>query len=133
MSTAHVVTRKRRASAVTMLVLGGGFAVASLIGNHGNPVAIVPLAVVVAALTLVFSLAHRSQTDLGAITGDVPDERQRTISLRAASVAGSIVAMALIIATMVSMAQGHFGEPWIWFCALGGVSYLVAILVFRDK
>lgn len=87
----------------------------------------------VAALTLVFSLAHRSQTDLGAITGDVPDERQRTISLRAASVAGSVVAMALIIATMVSMAQGHFGEPWIWFCALGGVAYLVALLVFRNR
>ena len=133
MSTARAVTRKRWSSAATMLVLGGGFVVASLVGNHGDVVAVVPLAIVLAALTVVFSLAHRSRSDLGAITGDVPDERQRTISLRAASVAGSIVAMALIIATMVSMAQGHFGEPWIWFCALGGVAYLVAILAFRNK
>jgi len=34
---------------------------------------------------------------------------------------------------MVSMAQGHFGAPWIWFCALGGVTYPIAILALRNR
>lgn len=133
MNTSRVNTTKRWTSAATMLVLGSGLVVALLIGSNGDFVVVLPLTVVVLACTLIFGLAHRSHTDIGAVTGDVADERQRTISLRAAAVSGSIVAMALIIATMVSMAQGHFGAPWIWFCVLGGVTYPVAILALRNR
>jgi Carboxymuconolactone decarboxylase family len=40
---------------------------------------------------------------------------------------------AIIIASLVELAQGHDVGPYGWLTAIGGIAYLAAIIVFRIR
>jgi hypothetical protein len=75
-------------------------------------------------------LAGRSETIRG-LRGDGRDERFAQIDLRATAVAGLVLIVTLIVAGLTEIAQGHSGSPYTWLCAIGGLSYALAVALFR--
>ena len=43
------------------------------------------------------------------------------------------VLIAVIIAFLVELARGHSGAPYGWLAAVGGVTYIAAVIVFRIR
>jgi hypothetical protein len=74
----------------------------------------------------------RSETIRG-LRGDGRDERFRQIDIHATALAGLAVIRAIIIAFMVELARGHSGSPYAWLGAIAGLTYLVAVIVFRIR
>jgi hypothetical protein len=74
----------------------------------------------------------RSETIRG-LRGDGRDERFRRIDIHATALAGLAVIIAIIIAFVIEMARGHSGSPYTWLGAIGGLTYLVAIIIFRIR
>ncbi len=85
---------------------------------------------IMAAMGAVFLFGGRSETIRG-LRGDGRDERFRQMDIHATAFAGTVVIAAIIIAFVVSLAQGHDGGSYTWLGAVGGVSYLVAIVTLR--
>jgi hypothetical protein len=74
----------------------------------------------------------RSETIRG-LRGDGRDERFRKIDIHATALAGLAVILAIIAASIVELARGHSPGPYGWLAALGAVTYLVAVAVFRIR
>ncbi len=72
----------------------------------------------------------RSETIRG-LRGDGRDERFREIDIHATAVAGLAVITAVIVAFVVEIARGRNAAPYTWLGAIGGLAYLIAIIVFR--
>ena len=77
-------------------------------------------------------LGGRSETIRG-LRGDGRDERFRMIDIHATALAGLAVITAVIVAFIVELAKGHNGNPYGWLGAIGGLTYIVAIVVFRIR
>jgi hypothetical protein len=77
-------------------------------------------------------LGGRSETIRG-LRGDGRDERFRMIDIHATALPGLAVILAIIVAFIVELARGHSGNPYGWLGAIGGLTYLVAIIVFRIR
>jgi hypothetical protein len=65
------------------------------------------------------------------LRGDGRDERFRQIDVHATACAGMAVITAVIVAFVVELARGQDGSPYAWLGAIGGVAYLVAVVVLR--
>jgi hypothetical protein len=124
----QAVTRSKWFLPLFSLALGGGVFAASSLGGHPGAGAI-SLAVM-AGFGLLVLLAGRSETVRG-LRGDGHDERFAQIDLRATAVAGLVLIIALIVSWLVQIAQGHSGSPYDWLCAIGGLSYGLAVAFFR--
>lgn len=74
----------------------------------------------------------RSETIRG-LRGDGRDERFRQIDIGATALAGLAVILAIIVAFIVELARGHTGAPYGWLAAIGGVTYIAAVIVFRIR
>jgi hypothetical protein len=74
----------------------------------------------------------RSETIRG-LRGDGRDERFRMIDIHATALAGLAVILAIIVAFIVELAKEHTGSPYGWLGAIGGITYLAAIIVFRIR
>jgi hypothetical protein len=85
---------------------------------------------ILAGFGLFILLAGRSETIRG-LRGDGRDERFAQIDLRATAVAGLVLIVTLIVAGLTEIAQGHSGSPYTWLCAIGGLSYALAVALFR--
>ena len=72
----------------------------------------------------------RSETVRG-LRGDGRDERFRQIDIHATALAGIVVLSAIIVAFIVEVARGHEGTPYSWLGAIGGPSYLLAVIRLR--
>jgi hypothetical protein len=77
-------------------------------------------------------LGGRSETIRG-LRGDGRDERFRQIDIHASALAGLAVISAIIVAFIIELARGHSGNPYGWLGAIGGLTYVVAIVVFRMR
>ena len=72
----------------------------------------------------------RSETIRG-LRGDGRDERFRQIDIQATALAGIVVLSVIIVAFIVEVARGHDGAPYTWLGAIGGLSYLLAVVALR--
>jgi hypothetical protein len=72
----------------------------------------------------------RSETIRG-LRGDMRDERFQRIDIHATAFAGTAVITAIIVAVLVELARGHDGNPYGWLGAIGGLSYLAAVIFMR--
>jgi len=72
----------------------------------------------------------RSETIRG-LRGDGRDERFRQIDIQATALAGIVVLSVIIVAFIVEVARGHDGAPYTWLGAIGGLSYLFAVVALR--
>jgi hypothetical protein len=87
---------------------------------------------IMAAFGALILLGGRSETIRG-LRGDGRDERFRMIDIHATALAGLAVILAIIVAFVVELAKGHDGNPYGWLGAIFGLTYLVAIVVFRIR
>ena len=85
---------------------------------------------ILAGFGALILLGGRSETIRG-LRGDGRDERFRQIDICATALAGLAVIIAVIVGFLVEVAQGHSGSPYAWLGAIGGLTYLVAIVVLR--
>jgi hypothetical protein len=49
----------------------------------------------------------------------------------ALALAGIAVITAVVIAFLVELARGHNGDPYSWRGAIGGITYIAAVIIFR--
>src|SRR3974390_630248 len=87
---------------------------------------------IMAAFGALILFGGRSETIRG-LRGDGRAERFRLIDIHATALAGLAVILAIIVAFIVELAKGHSGNPYGWLGAIGGLTYLVAIVVFRIR
>lgn len=85
---------------------------------------------ILAGFGALFLFGGRSETIRG-LRGDGSDERFRRIDIHATALAGLAVITAVIVGFLVELARGHNGEPYSWLGAIGGVTYVLAIVIFR--
>jgi hypothetical protein len=60
-------------------------------------------------------------------------ERQRQLDLRATAVSGLAIALLCIGGTAVDPARGGSGGPWAVVCAVGGLTYAIALGAMRHR
>jgi Kef-type K+ transport system membrane component KefB len=118
------------ATPATALVIGFGYLAASLVGGHpADGVFMLSVMVVAAVGSVLF--ARRSETVRGLM--DHRDERLTNIDVTATAAAGMAVIVAVLIAVVVDLARGGNAMPYAWLGAIGGVSYVVAVVVLRVR
>ena len=117
---------------VPMLSVALGIVVFAAQWIGGNPGSGLLSLGIMAGFGALILLGGRSETIRG-LRGDGRDERFRMIDIHATALAGLAVTLAFIVAFIVELAKGHSGNPYGWLGAIGGISYLVAIVVFRIR
>src|SRR5262245_51428252 len=122
------ITRSRWSQPAFALALGVLLFAAMWIG--GDPRTAVFSFVVMAAFAALILFGGRSETIRG-LRGDGRDERFRQIDIAATAIAGMVVITAVIGAFVVEVARGHDGSPYAQLGAIGGLAYVVAIVVLR--
>ena len=110
------------------LALGGVVFGAQAIGGHPGS-GLVSFGIL-AFTGAIFLFGGRSETIRG-LRGDGRDERFQRIDIHATAFAGLVVIVAIIVAFIVELAHGRDGNPYTWLGALGGLAYLVALVVMR--
>ena len=124
------VTNSKWLVPVFAVALGLLVFVAQWIGGHPGS-GLVSFGIMAAFGALIL-FGGRSETIRG-LRGDGRDERFRQIDIHATALAGFVVVIAIIVAFVVELARGHSGAPYSWLGAIAGVSYLIAIVVFRIR
>jgi hypothetical protein len=110
------------------LAIGVAYLVAARAGGHpGQGVFMLAVMVVTAVGSVLF--ARRSETVRGLM--DHGDERLVTIDLTATAAAGMAVIVADLVAFVVDLARGGDGMPYAWLGAIGGLSYVLAVIALR--
>ena len=99
-------------------------------GDPGS--GLISLAILTGCGALIL-LGGRSSETIRGLRGDGRDERFRMIDIHATGLAGLAVVLAIFVAFIVELAKGHSGNPYGWLAAIGGLTYLVAIIVFRIR
>jgi hypothetical protein len=124
------ITKSKWFMPLFAVVLGVIVFVAQWIGGdpHGGLVSFA----ILAGVGLLVLLGGRSETIRG-LRGDGRDERFRRIDIHATALAGMAVIYAVIVAFLVEVARGHNGEPYSWLGAIGGVTYIAAVIIFRIR
>ena len=112
------------------VVLGFVVFVAQWIG--GDPRSGLVSWAILAVFGLLILLGGRSETVRG-LRGDGRDVRFRTIDIHATALAGLAGLVAVIVGFLVELARGHDGSPYGWLGAIGGITYVVAIVIFRIR
>jgi hypothetical protein len=115
---------------VFAVFLGAATFVAEWIGGDVHD-GLVSLAIL-AGFGLLVLVGGRSETIRG-LRGDGRDERFRQIDIHATALAGLAVLTAIIVAALVELARGREPGPDGWLAAIGGLTYLAAIVVFRIR
>lgn len=112
------------------VVAGLAYLVAGMIGGDLS-FGIVGLALMV-GVGVVFVVASRwSETAAGLREGT--DERINQIDRSASLVAGMTVLLVVLVMFVVEIAQGKDGSPYSQLGAVGGVTYVVALIWFRFR
>ena len=122
--------RTRWATPAVGLLIGCAYLVAAW--QAGHPALGFQMFGVMVLFTVgVVLAARRSETVQGLL--DRRDERITAIDLKATAFTGLVLVTAIIVAFVVELARGHDGRPYVWLGALGGVSYLAAVIALRIR
>jgi hypothetical protein len=79
-----------------------------------------------------FALGGRD-SDVGALIASNPDERQASIGMRAAALSGTTLVVVALGGVVIATAMGRFVWPFLLFSLVGGASYVVGLIIYRDK
>jgi len=121
---------QRWAIPAVAVFIGLGYLVAGWVG--GDLIfGVFGLLLMVGVAAAALLLGRRSETVKGLL--DRRDERINSIDLEATTFAGMAVLLAVLVAFMVEIARGENGSPYAALGALGGVAYLVALVVLRFR
>ena len=124
------LTRSRWFLALQAVALGIVVFAAQSVG--GDPVSGLESLGIMTAFGALILFGGRSETIRG-LRGDGRDERFRQIDVHATALAGLAVILAIIVAFIIELARGHSGAPYGWLGAIGGVTYIAAVIVFTIR
>ena len=125
------ITRSKWFVPLFAVALGVIVFVAQWIGGDPHS-GLVSFAILAGAGLLLLLIGGRSETIRG-LRGDGRDERFRMIDIHATALAGVAVIYAVIVMFVIELARGHNGNPYGWLGAIGGITYVAAIIVFRIR
>jgi Na+/melibiose symporter-like transporter len=134
MTSVPVARARKRWWMTPAVMLFGGAALtfaAAFGGGHFSRSTLISGLIVTIVATGAFVLVGRTRGDVGAIVASAPDERQRGIDLRATAAAGLAMAVILVVGSIVTLAQGHSGQPWVDLAAAFGIVYVIFLAIFR--
>jgi hypothetical protein len=131
MITRTARTRRMALTGGFLLVPGAALAIAAWIGGDHN-LALSLLAFYVVCSVVVYLWSGRGG-DVAAIMRVQGDERQKMIDSQATVATAGAVLVFCIGGMVVDLARGGTGYPWALICAVGGVSYAVALAVIRRR
>ncbi|WP_329128277.1 hypothetical protein OG727_20000 [Streptomyces caniferus] len=83
----------------------------------------IALPVIIIGYGLTVSLSAGRSDVAAQLSGHEEDERRRLINLRAGSMTGNVLMLALVCGTFYELARGEFGGTFTWLSALGGITY----------
>ena len=130
MQTTAKTSRKYLATPIFGVLMGVVYLVALSIA--GNPVSgVLAFGVMVAFSGGLLLARRRSETVRGLL--DRRDERITAIDLRATAVTALALIVVVLVAFVVQIARGQSGWPYSMIGAVGGVAYLVAVIVLRIR
>lgn len=127
-SPAPKSARARWALPLLSLAIGIAYLVAGILGGD-QAFGVFGLVLMVAVGAAMLVLSRFSETVAGLM--DRRDERINSIDRDATTIAGTAVIVAVIVGFVVQIAQGHDGSPYAMLGAIGGVSYVVALIFLR--
>lgn len=136
MSTAptNPVNRKQNrglhAASGVALVIGVAYLIGGWVGS-GPGLGLAMFAIMLVTAAGIELVARRSDTVRGMLGRT--DERLTGIDLRATAVTGVALIVADLTAFVIQTARGADATPYVWLGALGGVTYVVALLVFLRR
>jgi hypothetical protein len=125
------MTARRWATTATLAVLGAAVTLATWAG--GEPYLAAMLAGFYVLCCGLAYLWSRGSGDVAALLRFSGDERQRQMDLRATAIAGLVTLAFCLGGTVVDLARGGTGNPWALICAVGGLSYVVALAIVRRR
>jgi len=106
---------------------------AALLGHDASP----GQALLAFAIVAGYALALRflqSRSDLAGVLSGLPaDERWESINQRALSLAAQLLAVALVVAFLVTQFAGADSTPYAWLGALFAVAYLGGLVWYRGR
>ncbi len=114
-----------------MAVLGTMIAVGSLVGSGWKAGLAVEAAAVVA--TIGYYVWGGRDGDVGALLGSNPDERQASVGLRAAALAGSVMTYVAVAGVVIESARGKSAWPFALFCVAAAVTFLAGLMIYRVR
>ncbi len=115
----------------TMAVGGSAIAAASLVGNGWKSGLLVEIVTV--AATIGYYVIGGRDTDIGAVMGSRPDERQATIGMRSAALTGNVLSWVAVGGFVVVTATGGELWPFALFCGVGGLTFVTGLMVYRHR
>jgi hypothetical protein len=125
------VMRSKWMLPILCLVMGAAYMLAAGIGGKLELGA--EMFGVAALFAVGLILGRRNESVRGFTQADARDERFAALDLRATAIAGTTIIVAILIGFIVALARGDSGEPYVWLGALGGISYLVALVILRAR
>ena len=130
MQTTTKTSRKYLATPIFGVLMGVVYLVALSVA--GNPVSgVFAFAVMVAFSGGLLLARRRSETVRGLL--DRRDERITAIDLRATAVTALVMIAVVLVAFVVEIARGQSGWPYSMLGFVGGVTYIVAVIVLRVR
>ncbi len=105
--------------------------IAFVIGGNPGDGAISAAALLVLGAVFYFG-ARRSET-LAGLGGPGRDERWQHIDVHATALTGGVLILVIIGAWLVEIAKGHDGNPYGLLGAVGGLTYIVAVVILRRR
>jgi drug/metabolite transporter (DMT)-like permease len=87
---------------------------------------------VMVAVALGIVVFRRNETVSG-LSGPGRDERWERIDIHATALTGMVLIAVIIGAFLVEVARGEDGQPWSLLGAVGGVTYIAAVLLLRAR
>jgi hypothetical protein len=108
------------------LLMLAAFAIGDNVGDG-----LMSLGVMVAvALGIV---AFRRNETVSGLSGPGRDERWERIDIHATALTGMVLITVIIGAFLVEVARGEDGQPWSQLGAVGGITYIVSVLLLRAR
>jgi hypothetical protein len=133
-TTTNPATRKTSRKYLATPIFGVAMGVVYLVALSiaGSPVwGVLALAMMVAASGGLLLARRRSETVKGLL--DRGDERITAIDLRATAITALALIAVILIAFVVQIARGQSGWPYSMLGFVGGVTYIVAVIVLRVR
>src|SRR3954464_2439280 len=127
----NVRLKRRVPSTAVLVVVGGAIAAATWVsGEHGFAVALAIFYLVAGGVAYLWS---GGKGDVAAIMRVDGDERQRQMDREATAWSGVSMGAFAIAGTIVQLFRGEDPGPYSLVCAVGGVSYVIALLALRSR
>lgn len=123
-------SRWRWGTPLVAVAIGVAYLIAGWLGDDRD-FAVFGLVLMVGVAAAMLIASRFSETVAGLL--DRRDERINGIDTQATLFSGMVVITAVLIAFVVEIARGEDGQPYAMLGAIGGVSYVAALVVLRFR